>query len=205
MRKSKRSPCPDRRARPSRARSAIAIAIAVIAAASCGAPETRTEEAAPELVLPARGQRVLFAYSTLDGQPLSTETVAGRITVIGFIATYDPLSQAQAQLLRALLRRHTPRLNVAALVLEPPENKPMAEAFIATLELNYPVALADEATIAGSGPFTGLHHVPSVVVLDREGREAWRHLGPVHTDALEAVVRAVEKSYGRPTAAAAPR
>jgi hypothetical protein len=114
--------------------------------------------------------------------------------VIGFVTTYDVASQAEARFLAGLLRDHKPRLNVALLVLEPPENRPLVEAFAATLKLPYPVALAGAATIAGEGPFAGLHHVPSVVILDREGREALRQLGFTTQNALEELVRAVERS-----------
>ena len=39
---------------------------------------------------------------------------------------------------------------------------------------------------------------PSVVVLDRTGREAWRHVGFVSLAALEAAVRAVEAASPPP-------
>ena len=81
-------------------------------------------------------------------------------------------------------------------MLEVPDNRPLAEAFVAALGLKIPVAMADAATIAGDGPFAGLHHVPSIVILDREGREAWRHLGFIEQKELEQAVRAVERSQG---------
>jgi hypothetical protein len=135
---------------------------------------------------------VLFTYETIDGRALSTESLANRISVIAFLATYDVHSQAEARLLASLRRHHSPRLNVAALVLEPPENRPLVEAFASSLGLDYPIALADAATIAGEGPFANLHHVPSVVVLDRAGHEVWRHVGFVSEAGLEAAVREVE-------------
>ncbi len=134
-----------------------------------------------------------FEFVTLDGQPFSTETVAGRVTVIAFITTYDMASQAQARFLSGLARRHVPRINAAALVLEPPENRPLVEAFVAALKLPYPVAFADPATIAGKGPFAGLHHVPSVIILDRSGREAWRRVGLAEPEEIEQAIRAVEQ------------
>jgi hypothetical protein len=139
---------------------------------------------------------VSFSYEALDGKPLSTETVAGRVTLIGFIATYDNFSQAEARFLLNLGRRHTPRINVAFVVLEAKENRPLVEAFVAALGITDPVALADADTIAGQGPFVGLHHVPSVVILDRRGREAWRHIGMVEEPEIERALRAVEQSQG---------
>jgi len=138
---------------------------------------------------PRRGHRVDFAFETLDGKPLSTATLAGRFSVIGFGTTYDLPSQAQARYLSGVSRRHAPRVNVALLILEPEDNRPLIDAFVTTLKLPYPVALADAPTIAGRGPFVGLHHVPSVVVLDPEGREAWRHLGLADEDTIRAALR----------------
>jgi hypothetical protein len=184
---------------PDRARDAARFLLtlpAVVFLAACGGASgaTSAEGAPPPSTPPvsSHGPKVHFEYTTLTGAPLSTSTLAGRISVIGFAATYDPASQAQARFLTALLRHHTPRINVALLVLEPPENQILVEVFAQSLRLPYPVALADAATIAGQGPFTGLHHVPSIIILDAEGREASRYLGLMDDTALETAVRAVE-------------
>ncbi|WP_437631257.1 TlpA family protein disulfide reductase [Sorangium sp. So ce854] len=147
--------------------------------------------------VPARGPVRAFSYETLDGRELSTASLAGRFSVIGFVATYDMASQAEARFLAGLFRDHTPRINAALLVLEASENRPLIEAFVATLKLPYPVALADAPTIAGEGPFAGLHHVPSVVILDPEGREAFRHVGLITQEALEEVLRRLEREGAR--------
>jgi len=166
-------------------------ALAALALAACGGaqpPEAQPPPAAAKVTGPV----LAFSYESLSGAPLSTDSLRGRISVIGFVTTYDIASQAQVRFLSTLLRNHAPRLNVALLVLEQPENKPMVDAFAASLGIDYPVALADAATIAGTGPFAGLHHVPSVIVLDRQGREAWRHIGLIDTSSLDQAVRAVE-------------
>jgi cytochrome oxidase Cu insertion factor (SCO1/SenC/PrrC family) len=183
---------------PDRARFAVQTSLTqavVLLVAACGSQAATPPNAGPShdaVQVSAQGPKVHFEYTALDGTPLSTSALAGRISVIGFATTYDPASQAQARFLTVLLRRHTPRLNVALLVLEPPENQILVETFAQSLRLPYPVALADAATIAGQGPFTGLHHVPSVVILDAEGREAYRYLGLLDDTALDKVVRAVE-------------
>ena len=182
------------------ARANIAATLAcVVLTGGCSAP-VPAEAPVVAIAAPPKGAPVHFAFETLDGKPLTTQTIAGRITVIGFVATYDTASQAQARFLSSLSRRHAPRLNVAILVLEPPQNRPMVEAFAATLQLPYPVALADQATIAGEGPFAGLHHVPSVVILDREGRPRWQHIGLIQESDIEEAVRAIEGRLGDATA-----
>jgi len=129
-----------------------------------------------------------FSYLTLAGRLVSHLTYRGRMTVVLLAATYDGGSQVQARFVETVVRRHTPRINALMIVMEPPQNAPLAQAFADALGLSYDVALADRATIAGEGPFPGLHHVPSVVLLDRRGREVWRHLGVVEAQALDAAI-----------------
>ena len=187
-----------RRVTRSHLRRRLLVIGAVLAAApaSCSGAQRGAEVRTAFVSTP--GLPLRFAYEAIDGRPISTESLANRVSVIGFLTTYDVYSQAEARYLAMLERRHTPRINVAALMLEAPENRPLVEAFAASLALGYPVALADAATIAGDGPFPGLHHVPSVVVIDRAGREAWRHLGFVNEATLEAAVRAVEATSPPP-------
>ena len=172
----------------------------VTVVAGCSSPPAPPETPPPVASAPPSGPPIRFAFETIDGKQLTTESLAGRISVIGFVASYDIASQAQVRFLTGLLKRHVPRINVAILVLEPPQNLPMVEAFVGALRLPYPAALADAATIAGQGPFAGLHHVPSVVILDREGHERWRHVGLIEENEMEAAVRDVEIRVGDPVA-----
>ncbi|HSO00042.1 MAG TPA: TlpA disulfide reductase family protein [Candidatus Nanopelagicales bacterium] len=183
------------RARPAR-RAALALAMALaMALAACGGGAAGPPAEGPEAGRPLSAPRSvpLFSYEAVGGQEISPATLAGRVSVIGFITTYDAASQAQARILAELQREHTPRLNVAVLALEPPANAPLVEIFAQSLRLPYPVALADAPTIAGEGPFAGLHHVPSVVILDRRGREVHRRVGLAPRAALEEIIREVER------------
>jgi hypothetical protein len=172
-------------------RARLLTLIGALAIAAChGGKEA--EAPAPTFTAAAeRGPVIHFAFEAVDQRPISTEALAGRVTVIGFVATYDNASLLQARHLAELGRRHVPRLNVAVIALDPPENRPIVEAFARAMP--YPVAQADADTIAGRGPFAGLHHVPSVVILDRDGREAWRRIGLTDHAALETALRKVEE------------
>jgi hypothetical protein len=118
--------------------------------------------------------------------------------VIAFGTTYDVPSQAQVKFLAQVHRDHTPRINVALIVLEQPENEVLVAAFADALGLRFPVALADAATIRGEGPFAGLRHVPSVVILDREGRERTRNLGLMsNVEIEEALTNVIKHSQAR--------
>jgi hypothetical protein len=168
----------------------LAGAFAVVALAACSPPAEPARD--PAAVISPSGAPLTFTYETLDGKQLTSDSLRGRITVIAFLTTYDFTSQAEARFLSSLTHRHVPRINAAALILEAPENLPLVQAFASTLALPYPVAMADSATIAGEGPFSGLHHVPSIVILDREGREVYRHVGLIEEAALDQAIRSVE-------------
>jgi hypothetical protein len=49
--------------------------------------------------------------------------------------------------------------------------------------------MADFATQRGAGPFGSVTHVPTLVVLDRDGREVFRRQGAIELDEIRAALR----------------
>lgn len=119
---------------------------------------------------------------------MSSETTRGRATALVFITTYDMVSQLVVKRVGEVLVRFTPRANAAAVVLEPPAYAELLPAYRETLGLPYPVVMADFATQQRQGPFGDIQNVPTVVVLDRSGREVWRHQGPIESRDIEAAL-----------------
>ncbi len=192
---------PTRVAERSLARGAAAFACASLLGCAPAAPPPDGPDAKPLSSVgeaPASGDPVSFTWQTTTGQPLTSRELLGRVTVLVFVTTYDVPSQAQVRFASSLSKQHTPRLNVVAVVLEPPENQPLAAAYADMLDLGYPVVIGDAATIRGEGPLAGLHHVPAIAILDREGRERFRHLGLMDQPALDAAVKRVEAQIGPP-------
>jgi hypothetical protein len=140
-----------------------------------------------------RGRAVSYAWGTTDGGVVSAETLQGRATVLLFVTTFDLASQAQAKHLEDLYRTHKPRINAVAVVMEPPKYAPLASSFAEVLGLSYPVALADDATRNGQGPFGAVSSVPSWVVLDREGRPVLARAGVLAPQELAQGVRAAQR------------
>jgi hypothetical protein len=174
-------------------RRGLACGVLLVAAAGCGSsPDVEPQAPAPVAVPVKRGPQRDFRFAGVDGRPVTGTSLRGRMTIIAFATTYDAASQAQARFVQELLRAHAPRINALLLVLEPAHHEPLVKAFATTLGLSYPVAMADAATIAGEGPFAGLHHVPAVVILDRKGHEVWRRVGLVERDELDETLRRLE-------------
>lgn len=158
----------------------------------CGA--STGEAAGPVDPAPAqRGAPVSYAWGTTDGRVVSSEELRGRATVLLFVTTFDLASQAEAKHLEDLYRTHKPRINAVAVVMEAPKYAPLARSFAEVLGLSYPVALADDATRQGRGPFGVISSVPSWVILDRDARPVFAHAGVVSLRQIERGLRSVQR------------
>ncbi|MBK8254348.1 MAG: TlpA family protein disulfide reductase [Polyangiaceae bacterium] len=157
-----------------------AVFVGALTAAGCGPPVPVNE---PTPVFAVSEPPADFRFETTDGSVLTGESLRGRYSVIAFVATYDLISQAQIKVLGLVAQSHVPRVNVAAVILEPRENKPIAEAYAKSLNAAFPIGVADLGTVR-AGPFGAMRHVPTVVILDRDGRIVLRHTGPLEEPAL---------------------
>ncbi|MDX2051107.1 MAG: hypothetical protein SFV15_01865 [Polyangiaceae bacterium] len=112
---------------------------------------------------------------TLDGAIVSRATLPRAPLAILFVTTFDVPSQLAAKRLADV----SVKMGCGALgiVLEPPENRILAEAFGRALHLPYPLAMADAEILRGGGPFGGVVGVPTLLILDRRGRIAYRSEG----------------------------
>jgi len=61
---------------------------------------------------------------------------------------------------------HVPRLNALGVVLEDPSYSVLLDTFSNSLNLAFPLVMADQATLDGAGPFAPLAYVPTLLVVD---------------------------------------
>ncbi len=175
----------SRGVRPGPSRRHLAVALAALTSACVSAP-------APPPPVPSvvRAAPVVFDFPAAgDDVVVSSETMRGRATVLVFITTFDLASQLLARRLGELVVGFTPRANAAAVVIEAPQYAELLPAYREALSLPYPVVMADFATQNGVGPFGLVTVVPTVIVLDRDGREVWRHEGAVESQEIEVALR----------------
>jgi hypothetical protein len=135
----------------------------------------------------------VYDYVALDGQRVSSVTNRGKVAIVTIIATYDLASQVVVRELSEVRARQRRPLSVLAVVLEAPKNAPLAEAFSATMELPFPIAMADQATLEARGPFGRVDAVPTTIVLSPRGREVWRHQGAVLAADIEQAIAAARR------------
>jgi len=137
------------------------------------------------------GKVVGYRFPLPDGNSVGDREMLGRRSIILFVTTYDTISQAITQHLEEMRHSHTPRINVLAVALEPPQNAPLVAVYRETLNLGYPVALADQDTLEGQGPFGDVRAVPAIVLLDAQSRIVLRGFG---VEALEGIAEALRDS-----------
>jgi hypothetical protein len=146
-----------------------------------------------------KGDPVGFSFGTTEGELFGSAETRGRSTAVLFVTTFDLASQAQARFLNEVFKEHQPRPHVAAVVLEPPIHRVLAEAFRTSLGLDFPVALANPTTLSGDGPFGRILGVPTLVVLDATGRVAFRSAGAVPKKTMDAAFTAADAGQMLPT------
>jgi hypothetical protein len=131
-----------------------------------------------------------FRFESLDERPLSAESTRGKPTILVLVTTGSLPAQAQVDYLVAMAKHDADRVNYAVVALEPRENRELVEIYRKSLNVTFPVAMADDSTLAGASPFGGVTVVPVTVVLDRSGRVVWRVDGRVvKSDELRRAMR----------------
>lgn len=194
MGRSEGRPALDRELRASARRGAASgwltllagAAICICLAGSACAPQASQAPTTPEA---PRAAPIDFAFPPIDGVVVSSETTRGRATLLAFITTYDLVSQMLVRRLGEVVVEFTPRANAVAVVMEAPSYADLLPAYRESLSLPFPVVMVDFATEQGQGPFGDIAKVPTLVVLDREGREVWRHQGPLGSEEIRAALR----------------
>jgi len=169
-------------------RAALAL-LSVLSLCAC----QRVADEPPREPIEAEGRVLQFDFGTTDGEELSSATTRGRVTVLVFVTTFDLGSQVVAKRLNQVAVRHRPHINAAAVVLEPPNHAPLAQAFRSALELSYPVALADLRDLERSSGLGEVRSVPTVLVLNGEGREIVRKFGVCTAEELETWVARAQR------------
>jgi hypothetical protein len=126
----------------------------------------------------------LFNFDSLDDRPVSSESTVGKPTVIVFTTTGDIVGQAQVSYLVHMAKNDGDRVNYAMVAFHPRKEAVLVETYKSTLGVEFPVALADAASMNESGPFGEIPAVPTVVILDRQGRIVWKHTGLAKNEEL---------------------
>jgi thiol-disulfide isomerase/thioredoxin len=121
----------------------------------------------------------------LDGRRISNASLAGKVVLLNFWATWCGPCREEIPMLAALQTHYGHRLAIIGLSID---ETPAADvkAFAAEVGVNYPVVMSTRALEADFG---GITAVPSTFVVDPQGRILQRHLGLLRGPRTEHEVR----------------
>jgi hypothetical protein len=157
----------------------VALCAACTLVAACGGAESSGARG-PVLGASEKpsSDAVAFAFPLLgsNGQ-LSSAATRGRVAVLAFVTIDNLLCQAQVRYLQEMAKHDGQQVTYALVLMESKDRRELAELYRQDLQVTFPVAMADDESLAGSGPFGTFEGYPTVVVLDREGRVTRKALG----------------------------
>ena len=131
----------------------------------------------------------VFDFDSLDQRPVSSVAFRGKPSVIVFVTTGDIVGQAQVDYLVRMAANDGERVNYAMVAIHPRKEAVLVDAYRKTLGVEFPVAFAESGATNASGPFGEIAAVPTVVVLDRDGRISWKHTGLAKNDEIRGHMR----------------
>jgi thiol:disulfide interchange protein len=160
-------------------------AVAYLAFLHKGGPgKPATTAAAPSNSAP--GDLAGLLANTLDGAPVDTAALQGKVVVVDFWATYCVPCLKEIPTFNRLNQQLADRgVVVLGVSMDTDGGAPLVASFLKRHPMKYRVALASEA-------MTDLFHVnqlPTTVVFDRHGKTLQRFEGYTPADALESVVK----------------
>jgi thiol-disulfide isomerase/thioredoxin len=129
---------------------------------------------------------------TLAGPTLSTSSFKGEVMVVNLWGSWCGPCQAEAPYLERAAETYKDK-GVQFVGLNVRDNVPQAKAFVADKQISYPnlVDGDDDTLLPKLVGITSLSNVPSTIIVDRNGRIAWRALRGVDYTELAAALDTV--------------
>jgi thiol-disulfide isomerase/thioredoxin len=135
-----------------------------------------------------------FKLKEFSGKEVTLESSRGKVILLNFWATWCGPCRAEIPELIALQNRYKDRLQIIGLVVDDDDEDEIRKV-ISSEGINYPVALVDPETRFAYG---GIAALPTVFVINADGRVVQKHVGLFDPALYETEVRAL---LGLPVAA----
>jgi thiol-disulfide isomerase/thioredoxin len=123
----------------------------------------------------------------LDGRPVSTAALRGKVVIINFWATWCPPCREEIPDLVALQEKYKDRLQIIG-ISQDSGSLDEVRRFAAAHRMNYPNIMSTPEIEA---LFPGIYALPTTFILDRDGRLAQKHVGLLNAAVTENETRSL--------------
>lgn len=153
----------------------------VIALAAAGVVVWKMNPAHPRAPLTQNSPAPQFAVQDLDGKIVDSSKFKGKVVLVDFWATWCVPCEAEIPHLVEWQKQHgTDGLQVIGLSMD--DTSGPVKGYVEKHSMTYPVAMADEKTIAAFGGVLGL---PANILIGRDGRVIAKHVGVTDISVLQ--------------------
>ncbi|MGG1574675.1 TlpA family protein disulfide reductase [Fictibacillus sp. NRS-1165] len=127
-----------------------------------------------------------FTLKTIDGRTLSLSQYKGKTVFLNFWASWCPPCQAEMPEMQQFQKKHGGRdAVILAVNLTSEDSRTAARAFAQTHQVTFPVLLDEQGKVSRKyHAFT----LPTTYVIDKSGRVAQLHIGPLNADTMESLL-----------------
>ncbi len=123
----------------------------------------------------------------LDGRPVSTAALRGKVIIVNFWATWCPPCREEIPDLVALQEKYKDHLQIIG-VSQDSGSVDQVRRFAAEHRMNYPNLLS---TPEIESQFPGIYALPTSFILDRDGKLAQKHVGLLNAAVTETETRSL--------------
>lgn len=137
-----------------------------------------------------------FSLQALAGEEWTRESLAGRVWIVNFWATWCPPCVEEIPGMNTTYERLGEQ-NVGMLAINAGEDRETISAFLQDIPIDFPVVLADGMNTLAEWHIQGL---PTTLLIDADGRIVYEAIGPREWDdpAMIAFLRSLADTAGQP-------
>jgi thiol-disulfide isomerase/thioredoxin len=130
-------------------------------------------------------EQVTWQAKTIDGLEINSDYCKGKVTLVVYWATWCAPCREEIPTLVAL-RNDFSTDEIEILGVSVDEAYKRIEQFVTTNKINYDIARNNESLDQAFGP---IRYIPTIVILDQEGKVHQRHTGVVGPDVIRGQVQ----------------
>lgn len=132
-----------------------------------------------------------FVLRALDGSPLPLSPLKGKVVVLSFWATWcGPCRELEPEFVQ-VEKNYAGNTNLAFYAVNTDEDETLVHGFVAKEKWDVPIVFAD-----GLDSFMNVVNLPTVIILDREGKVAFRMDGFPTRGFTELLTAGIQEALG---------